>query len=193
MFPSGATPAPRRRSLWRVVPVLTVMVVVGCVTVVVLLSSGSQPPGPAPLPTPAVSSTTTVPPTSRSVARVPAGVALADQVSQDAEAVSNLAGAWVPQVSSKAMGTRADGIVYGESDIFRDFSRWRASYSNAVLLTSDRFPTFSGPGYWVTVIAQRYSTPDQANAWCDAESLPGDSCFAKLLATTPSSPSTVHR
>lgn len=109
---------------------------------------------------------------------------LGDQVAADAAVVEGLVGQWVPQVSSKQVGLVVGGVTYGFPEILADFRRWRASYPDAVLLRSGDFSSFRSPGFFVTVVAQPFGTPEAANAWCDGEGLaPGD-CLAKRISRT---------
>ncbi|WP_224401257.1 hypothetical protein [Pseudonocardia sp. ICBG1034] len=88
----------------------------------------------------------------------------------------------MPQISSKSVGMYADGIVYGETDIWRDHSGLRSRY-DAVLLNSDDYATFTAPGtFWVTVVpSQATSSPDRVNRWCRQRGFTPDTCYAKVL------------
>jgi hypothetical protein len=107
---------------------------------------------------------------------------LQEQVTRDRPTVERLVGFWVPQVSSKARGTLADGRTYTDDDIVADHRTWVDRFSDAVLLRSGDYSSFSNPNYWVTVVAEPFSTPAEANAWCASANLGPSDCFAKLLS-----------
>jgi hypothetical protein len=87
--------------------------------------------------TPAVSASVPSQPAIQSP--VSAQVALQQQVDVDRQQVEALVGYWVPQLSSKTVGLKADGITYGYNEILDHFSRLKAQYPRALLLRSDDF------------------------------------------------------
>jgi hypothetical protein len=107
---------------------------------------------------------------------------LTDQVDTDRAAVEGLTGYWVPQLSSKRVGTVADGITYDADAILGHYRGLAAQYPGAKLLYSGDWPVFNGADYWVVVVAQPFSTPAAANAWCSSHGLSRDDCFAKQLS-----------
>lgn len=132
-----------------------------------------------------VPSTTTVtaaPETSSMAGSTGSSQQLTDQVDTDRAAVENLTGRWVPQLSSKRVGTVADGITYGSGDILGHYRSLAAAYPDAKLLYSGDWPVFNGADYWVVVVAQPFSTPAAANAWCSTHGFARDDCFAKELS-----------
>ncbi|MGI9003337.1 MAG: hypothetical protein ACR2GH_17045 [Pseudonocardia sp.] len=119
---------------------------------------------------------------------------LQQQALDDAATVEGLVGYWVPQVSSKDLGTVAGGRSFGYPEILTDFQSWKAAFPDAVLLRSDDFSSFSSAGYWVTMIPRTFSTAQEANGWCDEQQIPADDCFAKRLSHTEGpAGNTVHR
>lgn len=106
------------------------------------------------------------------------------QAAGDHDRVEGLVGSWVPQLSSKAVGTTANGVTYDSELILRDFRTTAAGYPAAVLLRSGDFRSFTLRGYWVTVVATPFPTAAQANAWCDSAGLDAAACFAKRLSHT---------
>jgi len=95
-----------------------------------------------------------------------------------------LVGKWVPQLSSKREGDVVDGTRYDAAAVLADFNGWKARVPSSVLTRSERFTSFRGQDYWVTLAAEPFDTAEAANAWCDTEGLaPGD-CFAKRLSHT---------
>jgi serine/threonine protein kinase len=95
---------------------------------------------------------------------------------------------WVPQVSSKYDGLRAEGMVWDYEAILNEHlqlrQRWE-NYPGVLLLWSPDWSTFDKThGYWITV-AGLYS-PDyrEALAWCTSQRRDRDHCFAKLISKT---------
>ena len=110
-----------------------------------------------------------------------AQVVLQRQVNADRQQVEPLVGYWVPQLSSKTVGTRADGIIYGHDEILSHFNGLKARYPGALLLRSNDYTSFDKSDYWVVVIPAKYGDGTKANSWCDTEGIDRDDCFAKLL------------
>lgn len=104
---------------------------------------------------------------------------------RDRSEIDSLIGDWVPQVSAKAPGLKVDGITYDNARVLSDHLAYRGRYPNARLLKTDSL-NFNLSGYWVTVIAETFSSSDEANAWCDREGLAANDCFAKRLRYGPS-------
>jgi len=168
-----------------VVTVCTVAVlIVGMwrsVSEVAIASPGPTPAGPAPVGPADVSPAS---PLDQLVAQ--AGV--------DRPEVEQLVGYWVPQVSSKKLGTVDAGHEYSYADIVEYHEQLASRFSGILLTRSDDFGSFAFPGYWVTVVGRRFSTAAEANAWCDAQAIPADHCFAKrLLHSSSAAGNTVHR
>ena len=111
---------------------------------------------------------------------------LVQQVAADRTDVEAIVGSWVPQLSAKRPGTVADGQTYDNSSILAKYQNLRARYPSARLLWSGDWPVFSGTNYWVTIAAQPFQTADEANAWCDAQGIGADDCFAKNVSHTGS-------
>jgi serine/threonine kinase PknH len=91
---------------------------------------------------------------------------------------------WVPQLSSKKLGTRDNGMSYNYERILQDFLQLRQQYPSAHLLRSGDWSTFDSPDYWVTVADWAYPTASGALAWCRNEGLDDNHCYAKLISTT---------
>lgn len=90
-------------------------------------------------------------------------------------------GSWIAQISSKSIGLVADGKTYGAADILADHQKLRAAYAGAGLLHTDEWPSFTSPGYWVTVAGPLHPSAQAANAWCDQNGFPVTECFARLM------------
>jgi hypothetical protein len=109
---------------------------------------------------------------------------LEQEAANDSAAAESLVGTWVPQLSSKRKGLVVNGKTFDDTQIWNDFQRSRNTHSNAILLRSDDFSSFRQPGYWVTVVAERFPTPDAANTWCGEQGYAAEDCFAKRLSHT---------
>jgi hypothetical protein len=107
---------------------------------------------------------------------------LTRQISLDRPQVqSELAEKWVPQLSSKRLDLVADGISYHYTEILKDHLALRSTY-NARLVWSGDWSTFNRGDFYVTVAPVPFSTPVEANAWCDRQALDSNNCFAKRLS-----------
>ncbi|MEU4252027.1 hypothetical protein AB0F15_31870 [Amycolatopsis sp. NPDC026612] len=115
------------------------------------------------------------------------GVALQQQAESDAAGVEALAGQWVPQLSSKAVGTRDNGTVYDNASILDHYRTLKNTYPTVLLLRSDSFSTFKRKGFWVVVVPEPAGTGAAANSWCDTHGIDANNCFAKLLSHTAGS------
>jgi len=190
--PLPPMPPPRRRpvALWMVAALAVAVVGLGLFVFL-------PPPAEAPVPVPESAATGSAAPTT-STQRVPAmqqpSVRLAHYVEDDRAAADALLGYWIPQISSKQLGTVADGITFGYPEIVADVEMLKARYRGAVVLRSGDYSSFSHDGFWVTVVAERFTTPTQANAWCEGMGFASDECFAKRLSYSEGpTGNTVHR
>jgi hypothetical protein len=108
--------------------------------------------------------------------------ALQQEVDADSVEAETLVGSWVPQISSKKTGLVVDGVTFDDAQIWEDFQRSQSFHPDAILVRSSDYKSFRSPGYWVTLIADRYSTAAAANAWCDSQGYAASDCFAKRLS-----------
>jgi hypothetical protein len=166
------------------------------VTAVTLLVVALMRPAPGA----AIASTAIDPQTAAPAAVAPAETVtsplgqLHARADRDQPQVEQLVGYWVPQLSSKMQGTVDNGRTYLYTDILDNHDQWAARYSPVFLLRSDYFSSFSRSGYWVTIVGTGFSSADQANSWCDEQSIPANDCFAKRLAHSAASEgNTAHR
>jgi serine/threonine-protein kinase len=189
--PVHVTPGdPRAR---RIAPV-----VAACAAVAVLLAGGGVatwllthaeepaatviPATAAPAaPLPSTPTPTTAAPESDS------SVNLAYQARADQALADSLVEYWLPQISTKAAGMIVDGVRYDDARILSEFRTAQRNYGAFLVRTSD-FSTFEKSGYWVVLVPNASSTPDSANAWCDANGFSRDDCFAKRLSHTRTPP-----
>ena len=108
---------------------------------------------------------------------------LTQQIALDLPQVrSQLAETWVPQLSSKQPGLVVDDVSYDYTDILNDHVALRSTYS-ARLVWSGDWSSFRENDFYITVAAVSFSTPEEANAWCDMQDIDSDNCFAKRLST----------
>jgi serine/threonine-protein kinase len=107
---------------------------------------------------------------------------------------ASLNGTWLPQLSSKRTGMTVNGTYYDDAAILADHVALRSAYPDARLVWSGDWVTFSAPDFWVTMLAEPFATAAGANAWCDAQGIGRDDCFAKRLSTVgPGDGNTVPR
>jgi hypothetical protein len=168
--------------------VLAVLTVAGAATGVIL--RGDDRPtttvpafGPIPIPV-SVPASAPISGSSPSVSPTTADPAeeLRRELDGDAATVESLVGKWIPQLSSKREGDVVDGTRYDAAAVLADFRSWQEGVPSSVLTRSERFTSFRGQDYWVTLAAEPFDTAEAANAWCDTQDLaPGD-CFAKRLS-----------
>jgi hypothetical protein len=109
--------------------------------------------------------------------------------------IRDVVGRWVPQISSKKPDvTLSDGTVWDAIAILEDHEAWRSQFPDARLLWSGDYSTFEASDFWVTIVAIPFDTPESALSWCDAQGLPTEDCYAKLISHThPNENSTRHR
>lgn len=100
------------------------------------------------------------------------------------EARSQLSGGWVTQLSSKNVGLEAEGQTWDEAAILEDFENYKSRYPNAILLWSGDWSTYEGNNFWVVVLGESYSDPEEALGVCRSDGLDRNSCAAKWLSET---------
>ncbi len=178
-------------ALWVAVAALAVAVVVLGLFVFLSPQAGVPVSVPQAAPTGLAAPTTG---TRRAPAVQEPPVRLAQYVEDDRAAAEALVGYWIPQISSKQLGTFSDEITFGYPEIVADIEMLKASYPGAVVLRSDDYSSFSRDGFWVTVVGERFTTPAQANSWCEGMGFASDECFAKRLSHSEGpTGNTVHR
>lgn len=184
---SGPGSGPGRQSPAGWLTLFTVAVLLVGAVVVVLVRGWLPVPSPvagtALAGDPTVGPTSGLPPTGLLPPQPPEQL-LAQQVAQDAPAVTGILDQWVPQVSSKRVGLVVGPTTYGFAEILADHRTLRARFPGAVLLRSEDFTSYQLPGFFVTVVAQPFPTPEAANAWCDQFGLGPDDCLAKRVSRT---------
>ncbi|MGU3291483.1 hypothetical protein [Williamsia sp. M5A3_1d] len=101
-----------------------------------------------------------------------------DRISVDQDAAER----WVPQLSSKQPGLDAEGRIWTNVDILREQFELRARYPQTRIVWTDDWSAFDLRGWWVAIVAQPSSSPDEVLDWCVAQRLDRDHCIAKRLA-----------
>lgn len=120
------------------------------------------------------------PPADDALARL-GEIAQADAPFVDSDVIDR----WVPQISSKKPDvTLPDGSVWDAASILEDHRAWRERFPRVRLLWSGDYSTFELTDYWVTIVAVPFDTAEGAVAWCDAQALPSEDCYAKLVSHT---------
>ncbi|WGP06084.1 hypothetical protein QFE97_18505 [Bacillus subtilis] len=99
-------------------------------------------------------------------------------------AKSELNGKWVPQLSSKKVGLKAEGKTWDEEAILEEFEGLREEFPRVKLIWSGDFGSFKEDNFWVTVVGIGYDDPEDALSWCSSHGLGPDSCYAKQLNTS---------
>lgn len=97
---------------------------------------------------------------------------------------SDLDGKWVPQLSSKKEGLKADGKTWKNKDILAEHQEMREEFPRVQLVWSGDFKSFKEDNFWVTIVGIGYDSPEQALSWCSAHGLGPDYCYAKQLNTS---------
>jgi serine/threonine-protein kinase len=172
--------------------VLAVLTVAGAATGVILRGDDRAAPAVptfAPAPIPVSVPVALPPPPSLSQPSQPAPSSAADpedelrrRLDGDAATVESLVGKWIPQLSSKREGDVVDGTRYDAAAVLADFNGWKERVPSSVLTRSERFTSFRGQNYYVTLAAEPFDNAEDANAWCDDQGLAPDDCFAKRLS-----------
>ncbi|WP_328449476.1 hypothetical protein [Amycolatopsis sp. NBC_00438] len=143
-------------------------------------STDATTPTTTTTPVETVSSTPDSRPTDESSARQ----RLDDQVGHDRGQVDLLTDSWVPQLSSKMLGLKANGTTYDHQAIWADFTSLQTKYPGVLLLWSGDYSSFKQGNFWVTVFPQPYSSGESANGWCDDAGIDKDGCYAKRITHT---------
>lgn len=165
-FSGGRARARSRLPLLAVVLAFVAMVAIG---VTVASQSGPARAGGPPAPAPAPVS----------------DAKFLDQEAQRGEAAArSILDLWIPQLSAKRVGLRADGIVYDDASLRRQYEGLKQRYPDALLVRSGTFSSFTHPDFWVVVVPRTFPSGPDVNSWCAAQGFDRDNCFAKRLSTT---------
>jgi serine/threonine-protein kinase len=176
---------------------VVIAIIVGAIILSKSHDSGSQASSATTSPTyasaaataPSYATPTYASPTFASAPADPDAAALAklqQLAAGDREFVAtNLAERWVPQLSSKRPGVFDDGITYNNASTLQEHMRLRNKY-NGKLLWSGDWANFDATNFWVTVAPYTFNDSDSALAWCRAENLDADHCYAGVVSATHS-------
>ncbi|MDT5069664.1 MAG: hypothetical protein QOK02_5819 [Mycobacterium sp.] len=136
---------------------------------------------PSPKPTPPRTTARTVAPTPDVEA---ASLNRLQQIANNdrSDVVSGLADMWIPQISSKRVGLRAEGTEWDNVQILNEHLRLRQIYPNVKLLWSGDWSTYDGRNFWVTVVGLHADNPDDVLEWCTREGFDRDHCIAKVVS-----------
>lgn len=208
--PSEATPNPKRSAVALIVALSVLAIAIGVAVGLVLVGGGdedgsttasadaeptevSSPPEVTEPDAAPITTSSTAPPDPEAEALQ----ALEDQVDSDRSLVeADLAGTWVPQISSKALGITDEvtGITYGTYEsILQDHLHWRGRFDVALIDSAD-FASFDfGTDFYVTVAVEPFPTSDGAIQWCDQHALSSNDCFAKFISHTAGEDQQVYR
>lgn len=107
---------------------------------------------------------------------------------QDAPAVTQVVGQWVPQLSSKHATEPwtydpEDNVTYEPAQILAEHQQLSQQYG-AVLLWSGDWTTYDHPDYWVTVVPTTYPDSDSVLNWCHSVGRDPDHCSAQIVSNT---------
>lgn len=90
---------------------------------------------------------------------------------------------WVPQISSKRVGLKAEGTTWDNTKILTEHLRLRQQFPNVKLLWSGDWSTFDGPNFWVTIVGLSSPYYEDVLGWCRQQGFDRDHCFAKMVST----------
>lgn len=187
-FPMAEPPRRGSTTVQLLLAVLIVVLMAAGGVLIWLWASGGDDDGGD---TAAPGSTTTISVTEETVTstvEAAPGTRLQQIAQEDrADLTGSLNNRWAAQLSAKQPGTFAEGRTWTEADILAEHEQLRSRFPQSRLVMSSEWPVFSLQGWWVTVMAGGFSSPDAANDWCRSNGFAPDHCFAKLISTTASS------
>ena len=103
-------------------------------------------------------------------------------VTEGRPTADTLVGSWIPQLSAKRVGLKANGIVFGPIDIVDDHTPLRETYG-AILVDAGafQFTTDGGPmtGWFLTIVPEKFNNKSDAIKWCTDRGLGSNRCLAR--------------
>lgn len=166
--PPATPPRPRGGGRALLAATLALVVAVAVVAVVFVHRRSAAVPPPPPVAVPVASAAQT---------------RLDEQLRTDTAAVEALADRWVPELFAVRIGTAPGDAVSAEA-VLRSYEAARAAHPRALLLSSSAFRSFELTGYYVVVMPMPFAGSAEAIAWCAAQDLGRQECFAKRLSHT---------
>lgn len=116
-------------------------------------------------------------------------------IASDAPLVTSVAENWVPQLGAKQLGTVWEGVEYDYQQILAGHQQSRELYG-AVLVdgATYNFRQSGEPmaGWFITLVPQGYPDAEGALAWCTAQRIDQNNCFAKLLTQNQDAGQTIR-
>ncbi|MBV9721111.1 MAG: protein kinase [Mycobacterium sp.] len=107
---------------------------------------------------------------------------------QDAPAINQVVGQWIPQLSSKHATEpwtydSEDNLTYEPAQILAEHQQLSQQFG-AKLLWSGDWTTYDNSDYWVTVVPTTYPDSDSVLNWCRSVGRDPDHCSAQIVSTT---------
>lgn len=156
------------------------------------LAPTTLPPATSPPTTPPPE---TAPPTAPPDPEVVSLQRLESIIAADAPTVAAVAESWVPQLGAKQLGTVWQGVTYNYQEILAEHQRLRDAYG-AVLVDGStyNFRLNDQPmaGWFISLVPQAYGDPGGALAWCTAQRIDKENCFAKLVTNNQDAGQTIR-
>ena len=182
--PHQLGPSRRRRSGTRVAAWAAMAAVgIGGVIGVAHMAGKSGPAetGPAPTASTGTASTDTASVSPSPVVRSEDPTQVLERIrAQDAVTLETLAESWVAQLSARPAASQMADKATTDAAILAGHDTLRRQHPGAVLLWS---PNWNYDGqFWITVMNQRFTTAEEANAWCDQHGFAPGECHAKRLS-----------
>jgi serine/threonine protein kinase len=108
------------------------------------------------------------------------------QIANDdrSDVLASMTDTWIPQISSKKVGLRAEGTEWDNDQIRNEHLRLRRIYPDVKLLWSGDWSTYDGRDFWVTVVGLHADNPDAVLNWCTQQGFDRDHCIAKVVSTS---------
>lgn len=115
---------------------------------------------------------------------------LAARLESDRSRAETIVDTWVPILSQKWDGLKADGILYDEDRILELDEELRQSYGTLLLWSGD-YSSFPRSDIWAHIVPSSFSTKEGALDWCRSSDRGRADCGAKFVSKTrPSKGST---
>jgi serine/threonine protein kinase len=177
--------------IWAGVALAAVVIAAVVVITVVLAMHNNPPPSSTPAAAPTTDAASAPSPSSPTATDTPAPDPIQQLQAfknQDAPAIAQVVGQWIPQLSSKHGAEPwtydpEDNVTYEPAQILQEHEQLRQQYG-AKLLWSGDWTTYDHPDYWVTVVPTTYPDSDSVLNWCRSVNRDPDHCSAQIVSTT---------